>query len=144
MRGMQSAGILVVRPIPPSSESTNERIVDIRVDDATNPFVELRRLLNITLGVPAKLTQHANDLARDGKLADAIAELRKALAVTPNNEQIHYTLAQRYAQAGDAEHAIQSLGEAVRRQPRLKKQAAEESAFTKLKDRPEFRRLIEP
>src|SRR5262249_36498195 len=47
MRGMQSAGILVVRPIPPNSESTVERIVDIRVDDATNPFRELRRLLDI-------------------------------------------------------------------------------------------------
>jgi uncharacterized Ntn-hydrolase superfamily protein len=48
-RGMQSAGILVVRPIPPGSDSTVERIVDIRVDDATNPFVELRRLLTIAM-----------------------------------------------------------------------------------------------
>ena len=46
---MQSAGILVVRPLPPNSESTVERIVDIRVDDAPNPFVELRRLLGIAL-----------------------------------------------------------------------------------------------
>jgi uncharacterized Ntn-hydrolase superfamily protein len=44
-RGMQSGGILVVRPLPPNSESTVERIVDIRVDDAPNPFTELRRLL---------------------------------------------------------------------------------------------------
>src|SRR5262245_8968890 len=73
-RGMQSAGILVVRPIPPNSESTVERIVDVRVDDTTNPFVELRRLLDMTLGVPAKLTQHAGELARDGKIADSIAE----------------------------------------------------------------------
>ena len=36
-RGMQSAGILVVKPLPPNSESTVERIVDIRVDDATEP-----------------------------------------------------------------------------------------------------------
>ena len=49
VRGMQSAGILVVRPLPPNSEYTVERIVDIRVDDAPNPFVELRRLLNLTL-----------------------------------------------------------------------------------------------
>ena len=49
VRGMQSAGILVVRPLPPNSESTVERIVGIRVDDAPNPFVELRRLLNLTL-----------------------------------------------------------------------------------------------
>jgi uncharacterized Ntn-hydrolase superfamily protein len=142
-RGMQSAGILVVRPIPPNSDSTVERIVDIRVDDATNPFVELRRLLSMTLGVPGKLTQHAAELARDGKLADAIAELQKALVITPNNEQIHYTLAQRYAQTGDADLAIQSLAEAVRRQPRLKKQAAEETAFEKLRALPEFRRIIE-
>jgi uncharacterized Ntn-hydrolase superfamily protein len=44
-RGMQSAGLLVVRPIAPGSDSTVERVVDVRVDDAENPFVELRRLL---------------------------------------------------------------------------------------------------
>jgi len=49
VRGMQSAGILVVRPLPPNSDSTVERIVDIRVDDAPNPFVELRRLLKLAL-----------------------------------------------------------------------------------------------
>jgi uncharacterized Ntn-hydrolase superfamily protein len=48
-RGMQSAGILVVRPLQPGSDSTVERIVDIRVDDAPNPFIELRRLLGIAL-----------------------------------------------------------------------------------------------
>jgi uncharacterized Ntn-hydrolase superfamily protein len=50
IRGMQSAGLLVVRPIRPNSSETNERIVDLRVDDSPNPFVELRRLLNIALG----------------------------------------------------------------------------------------------
>src|SRR5262245_63503506 len=49
IRGMQSGGIPVVRPLQPNSESTVERIVDIRVDDAPNPFVELRRLLKIAL-----------------------------------------------------------------------------------------------
>ena len=48
-RGMQSAGILVVKPLSPNSESTIDRIFDIRVDDAPNPFVELRRLLGIAL-----------------------------------------------------------------------------------------------
>ena len=143
-RGMQSAGILVVRPIPPNSDSTVERIVDIRVDDAANPFVELRRLLSMTLGVPTRLTEHAAQLARDGKFAEAIAEQQKAIAITPNNEQMHYALAQRYAQASDPQDAIQALAEAIRRQPRLKKQAAEDTLFEKLKDRAEFRRLIEP
>ena len=49
IRGMQSAGILVVRPLAPNSDNTVDRIVDIRVDDAPNPFVELRRLLKMSL-----------------------------------------------------------------------------------------------
>src|SRR5947199_5967434 len=142
VRGMQSAGILVVRPLPPNSESTVERIVDIRVDDATNPFVELRRLLQITEGVPAKLTEHAAQLAKDGKFAEAIAEQKKAIAITPNNEQLHYALAQRYAQAGDTRNAMQSLAEAVRRQPHLKKQAANDPVFFRLKDLSGFKRLV--
>ncbi len=50
MRGMQSAGILVVQPLDPKSPSTAERIIDIRVDDAVDPFRELRRLLDISQG----------------------------------------------------------------------------------------------
>ena len=42
-------GFSWVRPLPPNSESTVGRIVDIRVDDAPNPFVELRRLLTLAL-----------------------------------------------------------------------------------------------
>ena len=142
VRGMQSAGILVVRPIPPASDSTVERIVDIRVDDATNPFVELRRLLNITMGVPARLTEHAAQLARAGEFSEAIEEQQKALAITPNQEQMHYALAQRYAQAGRAAEAIAALAEAVKRQPHLKKQAADDPVFEQLRTRADFRKLI--
>src|SRR5204863_9684772 len=45
-RGMESAGLLVVRPITPGSDSTVERVVDVRVDDSPQPFIELRRLLH--------------------------------------------------------------------------------------------------
>jgi len=142
VRGMQSAGILVVRPIPPSSESTVERIVDIRVDDATNPFVELRRLLNITIGVPAKLTERAAQLAKGGKFAEAVAVQKEALAITPNNEQMHYALAQRFAQAANLSDALAALAEAVRRQPYLKKQAAIDPVFEKLRERDDFKALV--
>jgi uncharacterized Ntn-hydrolase superfamily protein len=144
VRGMQSAGILVVRPIPPGSDSTVERIVDIRVDDATNPFEELRRLLNITQGVPAKLTERSSQLARDGKFADAIAEQKKAIAITPNNEQLHYALAQRYAQAGEYMNVLRPLEEAVRRQPRLAKQAASDPMFAKMRELAEFKKIVTP
>ena len=142
MRGMQSAGMLVVKPIPPNSESTVERIVDIRVDDATNPFVELRRLLQITEGVPAKLTEHAAQLAKEGKFKEAIAEQQKAIAITPNNEQLHYALAQRYAQAGQFDDAVKSLEVAVHKQAYFKKRAAEDPLFAKMKELAAFRRLV--
>jgi uncharacterized Ntn-hydrolase superfamily protein len=143
-RGMQSAGILVVRPLPPASESTVERIVDIRVDDATNPFDELRRLLDITLGVPARLTERSAQLVRDGKFEAAIAEQQRAIAITPNNEQLHYALAQRYAQAGEYLNVLRPLAEAIRRQPRLGKQAGGDPLFAKMKDFVEFKRLVTP
>src|SRR6185436_19186284 len=98
-------------------------------DDTTNPFVELRRLLNITQGMPNKLTERAAQLAKDGKFAEAIAEQKKALDITPNNEQMHYALAQRYAQAGESANALKPLAEAVRRQPYLKKRAAADPIF---------------
>jgi len=142
MRGMQSAGLLVVRPIPPGSDSTVERIVDIRVDDATNPFVELRRLLKITEGVPGKLNEHAAQLAKEGKFTEAIAEEQQAIDITPNNEQLHYALAQRYVQAGQLKKALEPLGVALRKQPRLKTQAAADPIFQKLKDDPSFQSLV--
>jgi tetratricopeptide (TPR) repeat protein len=144
MRGMQSAGLLVVKPIPPGSQSTVERIVDIRVDDAENPFAELRRLLQITEGVPNKLSEHAAELAKSGKFADAIAEQQKAIAITPNNEQLHYGLAERYAQAGRYREALKPLEFAIRRHAYFKRQAGDDPAFAKMKSMPEFERLIAP
>src|SRR5262245_63231381 len=105
-RGMRAAGTLVVRPLPPNSESTAERVVDIRVDDSAEPFKELRRLLNMTLGVPNRLTDHAAQLAKEGKFSEAIAEQKRALEINPRSEPAMYALAQRYAQAGDFKSAL--------------------------------------
>ncbi|MDP2052544.1 MAG: DUF1028 domain-containing protein [Acidobacteriota bacterium] len=142
-RGMQSAGILVVRPLPPNSDSTVERIVDIRVDDHAEPFKELRRLLQMTTGVPNRLTAQSAELAKAGKFAEAIVEQRKALDINPRSEQLMYALAQRYAQAGDTKLALDYLGQAIRRQPKQwQQQAATDPLFAKLAPLPEFKRLV--
>ena len=141
-RGMQSAGILVVRPIPAGSDSTVERIVDIRVDDAANPFVELRRLLKVAQRVPAQHTERSEKLAAEGKFEDAIAEQKLALEIQPHSDTLHYALAQRYAQAGQYERALVSLTEAVRLHPNLRKQAAVDPMFQKLRDEARFQRLV--
>jgi uncharacterized Ntn-hydrolase superfamily protein len=142
-RGMQSAGILVVRPLPLNSESTVERIVDIRVDDSENPFRELRRLLYMTNGSINRITERATTLAKEGKFTEAIAEQKKALEINPRSEQVMYSLASLYAQAGDARNAIAMLSQAIQRQPKVwKPRAQDDAAFAKIRNTPEFQRLI--
>jgi uncharacterized Ntn-hydrolase superfamily protein len=144
-RGMQSAGILVVRPLPANSESTVERIVDIRVDDHEDPLKELRRLLNMTTGVPNRLLTRSAELSKAGQHAQAIAEAKKALEINPRSEPAMYQLARRYAAAGENKHAIDQLAIAIARQPKQWKfEAASDPAFETLRAIPEFQRLIKP
>ncbi len=144
-RGMQSAGILVVRPLPPNSDSTVERIVDIRVDDHAEPLKELHRLLHMTTGVPNRLTERSAQLAKAGKFDEAIAEQKRALAINPRSEQLMYALAQRYAQAGDTRQALEQLGYAIARQPKQwKAQAATDPLFANIANLAQFQRLIAP
>jgi uncharacterized Ntn-hydrolase superfamily protein len=141
-RGMQSAGLLVVRPVPPGSNVTVERIVDLRVDDAVDPFKELRRLLDISLGVPKQLTDRSAELATAGKFDDAIAEQKKALEIQPNSDTLHYALAQRYAQAKQPLMALVPLREAIRLHPNLAREAAQDPIFVSMRDLGEFKRLV--
>jgi uncharacterized Ntn-hydrolase superfamily protein len=144
-RGMQSAGILVVRPLDPKSESTVERIVDIRVDDSPEPFKELRRLLNMTTGVPNRLMTRANELSKAGKHVDAIGEAKKALEINPRAETLMYALAKLHAAAGDTRLALEQLSMAIARQPKQwKAEASNDPAFEKLRALPEFQRIIKP
>jgi uncharacterized Ntn-hydrolase superfamily protein len=144
-RGMQSAGILVVKPLDPKSESTVERIVDIRVDDHEEPFKELRRLLGMTLGEPQRLSSRAGDLSKAGRHPEAIATALQALAINPRSEAAMYALARCYAQAGQVSAALEYLGTAIRRQPaQWKAQAADDAVFAPLKADPAFQRLIAP
>jgi uncharacterized Ntn-hydrolase superfamily protein len=140
-RGMQSAGLLVVRPVPPGSNVVVERIVDLRVDDAVDPFKELRRLLNINLGLPRKLTDQSAELANAGKFDEAIALAKQALEIQPNSDTLHYALAQRYAQAGQLVRALAPLREAIRLHPNLARQAADDPLFAKMRELAEFKRL---
>jgi uncharacterized Ntn-hydrolase superfamily protein len=143
-RGMQSAGILVVRPLPPNSTSTVERIVDIRVDDHENPFKELRRLLQMTQGVPNRLSEESAKLAAAGKHTEAIAEMKKALEINPRSEALMYAMAQRQAEAGDAAAAVKWLSTAIARQPKQwKARAGEDPVFAKLRTRDDFKRLLQ-
>ena len=143
-RGMQSAGILVVRPLDPKSESTVERVIDIRVDDADNPFVELRRLLRMTQGEPARLVARGNELVTAGRHDDAAVAFREALAINPRLETAMYGLARAYAHSGRLADALAQLSTAIARQPHVwRTQAAADAAFAPLKAIPAFLALVQ-
>ena len=99
-RGMESGGILVVRP-PADPSSQIDKVVDIRVDDSLDPFKELHRIMNVRNS--GSHAAKAADLGAHGKFADAITEQKLAMSMNPANEQLEYGLAQRYAEAGQVE-----------------------------------------
>lgn len=143
-RGMQSAGILVVRPLNPESESTVERVVDIRVDDAENPFLELRRLLRMTQGEPVRLVARGNEFLSAGRHDDAAASFREALVINPRIETAMYGLARAYASAGRLAEALKELSTAIARQPHVwRRLAASEAAFAPLRAIPAFLALVQ-
>ncbi len=138
-RGMQAAGILVVTPITQPGRTT-DRYMDIRVDDAEDPFKELRRVMNVRLS--RRHSARANQLVEEGKLAEALEEAKKAVQMRPRSEQLHFRLAELYADSGELLNALMSLAESIRITPRLKVDAAESPSFQALEDMVEFQRLV--
>ena len=105
-RGKQSASMLIVRK-GGGRNINNDRYLYINVDDAPNPFPELRRLLDINLGLlyQEKLGKMlgANDLtgARDAA--------QKVARYSPQNMQAHLTLGLLDYAAGDKKAALEEL-----------------------------------
>ena len=69
-------------------------------------------------------------------------EQRKALAIEPNSDTLHYALAQRYAEAGRPLMALVPLREAIRLHPHLAREAAVDPVFAKMRELGEFKRLV--
>ena len=138
-RGKQSGGILVVKPIGDSGRTT-DRWIDVRVDDHPTPFLEIRRLMNMS--VSRNKTRLATQLASEGRFPDAIAAQRKAIAMRPGNDQYLYGLARLHARAGNTASAIEVLSQAIVMNERWQEQARSESDFESISSDRRFRRLI--
>lgn len=139
-RGMQAAGIYVVKPM--EGDRTTDKWVDIRVDDAPDPYRELRRLLDISLA--PRRADRAEEMKESGRLADAIAEMEVALEMYPHRDGYLYTLAEWYAEAGRDRDALNSLRAAIRIRDVWRAQARESAAFRDLRELEEFELLTTP
>jgi uncharacterized Ntn-hydrolase superfamily protein len=139
LRGQESAAMLVVRK-DGGYQGLNDRYIDLRVDDAKEPIVELHRLLSIALA--NAWVQHAYVLTDQRRFADALAEVGRAVAARPDDKELLYHRACMFSRAGRNDEALQDLETALRAAPWLAKQAATDSDLAPLRDNPRFKVLV--
>ncbi|RAV99879.1 DUF1028 domain-containing protein [Pseudochryseolinea flava] len=106
IRGKQSAALLVVAP-KATAEPWNDRLIDLRVDDAGDPIAELERLLKVF-----RAYEHMNlgDLhVEKGEMEKAMTEYNAAMKMFPNNLEMQYWTAITLANNKDVKKASQML-----------------------------------
>ena len=139
-RGKQSAALLVVKKDAGYSGYT-DRAIDIRVDDHSEPFKELGRLLNI-----AQMNYAWNEAWRlftENKYMEALPHMECAARLTPEYAEVLYDLACIRLAAGKKDEALNALQKALKLNPKLGKMAREDKDLSALKGDPEFEKLIE-
>ncbi len=115
IRGKQSAAMLVVAATG-TGRPWNDRIIDLRVEDAAEPLPELRRLLRVKR---AYMTAGAaDDLEENGDMNGAVAKLHEALAIAPEMVELRFMTGATMASAGDVDGGCVLIAEAIRKNGR--------------------------
>ncbi len=111
IRGKQSAAMLVVTGSP-KGRSWEDRIIDLRVEDAAAPLPELRRLLRIKR---AYLTLSAADrLSDSGDKAASRAKAQEAIRIAPEMVEIRFWTGLEMAIDGDIDGGCELMSGVVR------------------------------
>jgi len=108
IRGRQSAAILIVK-----SEGTGrtwaDRVLELRVEDHTEPLVELRRLLTVRRAFDH---MNAGDVAmEEGDLELAMREYGAAAELLPDNVEVQYWAAITLATSGSVDETLPAFRE---------------------------------
>jgi uncharacterized Ntn-hydrolase superfamily protein len=115
IRGKQSAAMLVVSG-KPTGRSWEERVIELRVEDAEDPLAELRRLLRIKRAYLT--TGEAEALEESGDRAGATAKLNQAMAIAPEMIELRFWAGITLAQGGDLDAGVKLIAEAVHKNRR--------------------------
>ncbi len=103
IRGVQSAAILVVAGTA-TGRPSDDRLLDLRVEDSAAPLPELRRLVSVWR---AYGRMNSGDAAIErGDLAAALAHYAAADSLLPGNLEVRYWHAVTLAVNGHAERAL--------------------------------------
>ena len=110
IRGKQSAAMLVVAGTN-TGRPWDDRIIDLRVEDAAEPLPELRRLLRIKR---AYMTAgDADQLEESGDKHAAAAKLQEALAIAPEMIELRFMAGVTMVSAGDVDGGCALIAEVV-------------------------------
>ena len=115
IRGKQSAAILIV-PGKSQGAPWRERLVDLRVDDSSEPLKELRRLVRIH-----RAYTHMNkgdELLANNDTPGALEQYRLAGELYPQNLEIKYWVGVTLASAGQVNSALPIFAEIFKKEPR--------------------------
>jgi uncharacterized Ntn-hydrolase superfamily protein len=106
LRGRQSAALLVVAARG-SGRPGEDKLVDLRVDDHTDPLGELRRLLRLSRAYAR--ADVGDQLAAEGDSAGALREYAAAHAAEPGNPELAFWHGAALAAGGNEREAIPIL-----------------------------------
>jgi uncharacterized Ntn-hydrolase superfamily protein len=106
LRGRQSAALLVVAARG-SGRPGEDKLVDLRVDDHTDPLGELRRLLRLSRAYAR--ADVGDQLAAEGDSAGALREYAAAHAAEPGNPELAFWHGAALAAGGNEQEAIPIL-----------------------------------
>ena len=115
IRGKQSAAMLVVAGNG-TGRSWEDRVIDLRVEDAAEPLPELRRLLRLKRAYMA--VSAADRLIGAGEPAASNAKRKEALELAPEVIQIKFFAGLTMAGAGDMDGGCELISEVVRKDKR--------------------------
>lgn len=103
IRGKQSAALIVVGA-DPVENSWQDKKIDLRVDDSSEPLVELERLLKVAR---AYEFMNAGDLAVEkDDMKEALKQYGEAMKMFPENLEMKFWTAVALANSGRLEEAI--------------------------------------
>jgi uncharacterized Ntn-hydrolase superfamily protein len=115
-RGRQSAALLVVRENS-GPLGYGDRFIELKVEDNKKPVAELKRLLKINHVFT--LIDKADSKFEEGDSKDALANIREALNIDPNNDEAYFTLGSFYWRIGRTDEAVKAFKKALSLNPRL-------------------------
>lgn len=115
-RGRQSAALLVVRKNS-GRGGYGDKLIDLRVEDHSNPVDELKRLLR--LHRVYYLIDEAESKFTQGELEEAVSNIEEALKINPNCDDAYLDLGLIYLRSNKLDEAAKAFKKALEINPKI-------------------------